>query len=210
MSNGNFKRQMNSSFDIDFTIPGWQDEQDLIQYAKLARSVPKNGVIVEVGAGLGQTTYVLARNADPSVTVHAIDTWRGQDFNRRRSAFCNNYTDGLANSLENFARFTSTCKNITPHRGHSPFESWNVAADLVMIDVEHTKEEWSGNIDFWMKKLTAGGVLGGCDYMCIDRERSSPIKEDFQMIKSVIDNKSVEYGKKIYNNFAGCVWFYYS
>src|SRR5262247_2240319 len=60
---------------IDPEIPGQIGWPELMAMARLAKSVPRNGVVVETGALFGRSSLVWARNVDPSVTVYCVDPW---------------------------------------------------------------------------------------------------------------------------------------
>src|SRR5690606_18626173 len=132
---------------------GWQSLSNLEQYAKWASQVPSGGVIVEVGAGHGIGTWVLAKNCSANTTVYAIDMWKGKDSNPKKKPYMKNYTEGLKNNLETFSFFTKDCPNIIPVVAHSPGTQSKLNplpnADLIILDVEHSFDEWKDNIIFW-------------------------------------------------------------
>lgn len=61
---------------INRKIPGQLREEEQFSIALLAKLVPTNGKIVEVGSLLGRSSWLWAQNADPSVTVFCIDPWK--------------------------------------------------------------------------------------------------------------------------------------
>src|SRR6202035_1663216 len=61
--------------DVDLSIPGQMAPAELDRLASLARGVPPNGCIVEVGSLFGPSSRTLAKNALTSVTVYCIDSW---------------------------------------------------------------------------------------------------------------------------------------
>ncbi|MHA1126805.1 MAG: hypothetical protein ACTSQX_14360 [Candidatus Heimdallarchaeota archaeon] len=58
----------------DLSIPGWANEEQLKEIERLAKLVPKNGKIVEIGAYLGRSSFAWAKSCHPSVTVYFYST----------------------------------------------------------------------------------------------------------------------------------------
>ena len=58
---------------INVNIPGQLHIEEMHAIELLARLVPENGVIVEVGSLLGCSSWIWANNAHPSVKVFCID-----------------------------------------------------------------------------------------------------------------------------------------
>jgi len=202
------EKLINHQFKIGYHIPGWQDELDLIQYAKLAKNIEANGTIIEVGSGLGQTTFSLSENSKDSVKVIAIDRWNGSLFNKNESPNCYNSNSSTYNNLQTFRNFIPNPKVETVQL-ISPPEQWNTKADLIFIDVDHEESSWIKNIDYWVQFLRPNGTLAGNDYLNGDLHRENPLKDDFKMIKDIINSKAHQYGKKVYNPTYSNVWFWY-
>jgi hypothetical protein len=51
-------------------------DAQLYQIIELARRVPSNGVIMEVGSLYGLTSWHLSKYSDPSVTIFCIDPFQ--------------------------------------------------------------------------------------------------------------------------------------
>jgi len=54
-------------------ILGWMVESELKVLETIAKQVPVNGNIVEVGSMFGRSAVCFAMSADPSVTINCID-----------------------------------------------------------------------------------------------------------------------------------------
>lgn len=61
--------------DINFSIPGWTTPYDLLCLAWLAKSVPSDGHMVEIGAFCGRATSVLLRNRQLNCKVSIVDNF---------------------------------------------------------------------------------------------------------------------------------------
>ena len=65
----------NTDIELNLSIPGHMDATELDRLASLARRVPPNGCIVEIGSLFGQSSWVLAKNAPLSMTAYCLDPW---------------------------------------------------------------------------------------------------------------------------------------
>lgn len=194
-------------FNMNFDIPGWQSLSNLAQYAKWAAQVPKGGTIVEIGAGLGIGTWVLAKNCQSDVMVYAIDMWKGRDPNPKKKTYMKNYKEGLRNDLETFLYYTRDCNNIRPIVAHSPRTQSKLrdvpSPDLVILDVEHDYQEWKENILFWHSRLSSHGVLAGCDLETTEENLS---REDFREVRRGIYDGAKELGRVIKHRPPDTYW----
>ena len=59
----------------NLNIPGWMSETDLTVLTRLARHVPANGNILEVGSFLGRSTHALYYGKPASVQLEVVDTF---------------------------------------------------------------------------------------------------------------------------------------
>ena len=56
-------------------IPGWMPEGELKVLEQVARVVPMNGRVVEVGPFLGRSSWCWAKSVHPSVKITCLDIW---------------------------------------------------------------------------------------------------------------------------------------
>lgn len=119
----------------------------------MARNLRQKSTIIEIGCGLGRSTWALALNVPRGAKIYSIDVWHGQDVNKKRSPWYFNYSDGLNCDQKNFEYYTRYLRNIKAVRAHSPYDikAMNQLPDpdLVVIDVNHVYEEWYQNISYW-------------------------------------------------------------
>jgi len=148
---------------INRNIPGQMSDVELRQVIELARGVPKNGVIVEVGSLYGLASWHLSKYSDPSVTVFCIDPFI-------RAPWVINMVEKPQNaspfSRSAFEFYTSDCHNIVPIQGFSPesVRGWGIPIDLYLEDAIHTNPILSDNIGFWSNIVKPNGVVAGHDY----------------------------------------------
>lgn len=148
---------------INKEIPRTMTLAGLNYLGHLARTVPKNGLIVEVGPLFGSSTWVLAKNADPSVRVISIDTWEPApwiDAVEAKFPGCKNF------SKDAFLYYTRDCPNVTAVQGYSPgiMGDWNETVDLFFDDATHGNPGFTESLNFFLPKLRPGGVASGDDY----------------------------------------------
>lgn len=140
-------------------IPGWMPEVDLKTLELLARRVPENGLIVEIGSYLGRSSWTLAKSCHPSVKVVCIDIW-SDEWKPRDHPSSEEY------SMDTFLKNVEDCPNIEAIRSGSTDVDWpeNRKADLVFIDADHTSPQVDLDIEFWAKRVKSTGTLAGHDF----------------------------------------------
>jgi Methyltransferase domain len=146
---------------INRAIPGQLREDEQVAIALVASLVPRAGKIVEVGSLLGRSSWIWAKNADPSVTVFCIDPWSGGgNFKKLANEAAQTF------SLEQFRANVADCQNIVALQGYSPgdFLDWKDPIDLYFEDAVHTDPILTENLQFWGGKLAPAGILCGHDY----------------------------------------------
>ncbi len=149
---------------INHDIPRTMTLEGLEYLGRLAQSVPKNGVIVEVGPLFGSSTWVLAKNAHPSVTVYSIDTWEPQLWIAKIEA---KFPNCKPFSLDAFKHYIQDCPNVIPIQGWSPDivqATWNRPIDLFFDDASHGNPGFINNINFFEPFIKPLGIICGDDY----------------------------------------------
>ena len=168
--------------DLNLSIPGQMSAEELQRLARLARTVPPNGCIVEIGSLFGLSSWTLAKNAHSTVTVYCIDPWVRQPWMLpiEESA-------GQTLSFETFRTNTSGIRNIIPLRGYSPrdFAGWQRQIDLIFEDSVHTNPLLHQNLTFWTRFLRPGGIICGHDYC-----------DEFPDVKAEADRLAASLGER--------------
>jgi SAM-dependent methyltransferase len=164
----------------NLSIPGWMPEAELKTLEDLARTIPKNGKMVEVGPFLGRSSWCWAKTVDPSVKVFCLDIWnpdehpyyppaviKGQEDNLETSPEFGyaEKVEHLQGNYENFKRNTADCPNIQAISGASPFDflEWRDQVDLVFLDGIHHHPIFWADLNFWYYKIKPGGIFCGDD-----------------------------------------------
>jgi hypothetical protein len=148
---------------VNRDIPHTMTVEGLKYLGRMARTVPQNGTIVEVGPLFGSSTWVLAKNAHPSVKVISIDTWEPApwiDEIEKKFPGCRKF------SKETFLHHVKDCPNVTAIQGWSPqvMGDWNQPIDLFFDDATHGDPGFTESLNFYLPKLREGGIACGDDY----------------------------------------------
>ena len=148
---------------INLDIPRTMTFEGLTWLERLAKEVPEDGVIVEVGPLYGSSTWTLAQSAHPSVTVYSIDTWE------RAPWIIKNVEEKLgapAFSIDAFKSNVDDCPNVVPIQGFSPdvVSDWDKPIDLYFDDAAHRNPDFANNLNFFNQHVKPDGVLCGDDY----------------------------------------------
>ncbi len=102
---------------INKDIPRTMTMAGLEYLGRLSKCVPENGTIVEIGPLFGSSTWVLAKNAHPSVKVISVDTWEPQPWIDKIEA---KFPGCKPFSIEAFKYYTQDCENVTAVQAGAP------------------------------------------------------------------------------------------
>lgn len=142
-------------------VEGWMTPGQARKLWDCASAVRKGGHIVEIGSFRGRSTIVLARAADPDVTVVAIDPHAGNDrgpqelegFEEHAAADYDVFREnlqraGVADRVRHLRKFSSDAKADVPGE-----------IDLLYIDGAHRLRPALDDIRGWSAKISPGGTL---------------------------------------------------
>jgi hypothetical protein len=130
--------------------------------ASLAKAIPKNGWIVEIGSFYGRSAYSLGMNKHPSVLLTAIDPVPSFPHDT-------DYGYGMRDipySIHHFNQFTQSIENFELIRAYTPVMSKNInfqfkkPIDLLHIDGSHLYEDVKSDLEIWGSMVT-GSIV--CD-----------------------------------------------
>lgn len=149
---------------INRDIPKTMTDEGLKYLAMMAKTIPENGVIVEIGPLYGSSTWVLAMNSHPSVRVFSIDTWERAPWIEK---FEKKHPGIVPFSKDAFLHYTKDCKNVIPIQGWSPDvvkDTWSDKIDLFFDDASHGNPCFINNLNFFVPHVKPGGIVCGDDY----------------------------------------------
>jgi predicted O-methyltransferase YrrM len=169
----------------DVTIKGWMFEEELQIVENLAKEVPKNGVIVEVGSLFGRSAICWAMSADPTATVYCYDPFYTAIQDQE-----GNYLD----SWQVFQENTSKFNNIVPVRGHCPQETQYVDSrliDVFFIDALHKNPTDWDIIEHFLPYIKPGGIIAGHDYSYPPEILFPDVNDNVARLEEMNNNKAV-------------------
>ena len=150
---------------------GWMTPGDLIAVANLAKIVPADGIIVEVGSMFGKSAVSWATYSNAS-KIYCVDTFL-ENYNVIHGIsdeICERMdyplSGGTYDILKIFTENTKNYSNIIPVRGYSPS---NIVIpeekiDLFFLDVGHKNPNDWDNIEYFLPMIKVGGIISGHDY----------------------------------------------
>ena len=144
-----------------FEIDGWFGLDHCKVYDYLISKTKPGGSFLELGAWLGRSTAYLIDNA-PNLNITVIDSWKGSDSELETNHKLAKTTDIFSLFKENmgnrkFNFFKGRAENLVEN-----FE--NESFDTIFIDLDHSYESVKKDIELWLPKVKAGGILAGDDY----------------------------------------------
>ena len=153
-----------------YSVPGFSTEKDLDIIYEWAKTVPKDGVIVELGSMVGRTAVAFAEGADPSVKIYCIDyfePWVNRD--RRWAPPGGDYwqDDKVYDVGAEFLKFTSDYKNIIQLKlepTERVYRYKNEPIDLLFLDCAHVNPNDILNILYFKNYLKPNALICGHDY----------------------------------------------
>ena len=147
-------------------IEGWARGDEASELAIVARRLPPDAVVVEIGSFLGSSAVLLAgaRKLAGSGVVHCIDP-----FDASGDAHSTPVYEDLTSSLETSIRqrFDSNIEEagvanwIVAHEGTAEEISadWTEPIDLLFLDGDQSPDGARSSFDAWYPFLKIGGVL---------------------------------------------------
>ena len=161
---GNTRKVHEINYDLIEAIP----EIDSLE--KIAKLLPENPTIVEIGTYLGGTTRRLAQ-ARPDANITSIDCCgHSSNWEEPYGEYVQKYLVETVlkekvskkHLLNNIGRFN----NINFIEGYSPecVNTWNTPVDLYFEDGDHFNPVLSTNLNFWSSFVKPGGYMAVDDY----------------------------------------------
>ncbi len=118
---------------------------------KLARSLPRNSIIVELGSYLGASSVFLGIGAKSNDSlVYCVDTWENDGM-----------TEGKRDTYSEWAKNVQHLTNVLPLRGRNNEIAplFTNGIDLLFIDSDHSYEAIKEDITNWLPKLRNNGII---------------------------------------------------
>lgn len=171
-----------TTYKINQNIPGWNGIEILDKLAEYAKQVPDNGVILELGALFGRSTYALGHNKHNSVSLITIDFWPNIHLSNHTEHYFHDRTidetesNRISNLIENevlssencyglWKYYTNEIPNLTGIRSSTLLDHQNFPnVDFIFHDAGHDYENVYNDLNHWWPKLKNNGILILDDY----------------------------------------------
>ena len=182
---------------MNINIPGWNGQEILHKIGTYASQVPENGVIIELGALFGRSTYTLGHSKHPSVKLFTIDLFIKILFENHQQV---GFHDGKTAGLEKAVFEAEILENPKRINGDSVFKLWKIYnhdipnlfgqrgnaslidpttfpyADMIFHDAGHEYNDIYTDLSRWWPRLKHDGVLIIDDYEPRDPSFSGMVK----------------------------------
>jgi hypothetical protein len=157
-----------------YSVPGLSSEKDLDILYEWARTVPENGVIVELGSFFGRSAVAFAEGAYSSVKINCIDYF--EDWKHSNNLLWSHpvgdfWQIGKMYSKEQeFLKNTKDYPNITLLKLKDGQVVWRdypytgAQIDLLFIDAAHTNPTDIKNIFYFKDFMKKDALICGHDY----------------------------------------------
>jgi predicted O-methyltransferase YrrM len=129
----------------------------------LARSLPTNVEMVEIGSYAGSSTLIFLNNADVKSLV-AVDPWNNdllEHIVARHGLQMDNvrriFVEDVMSQYSQVEMLAMTSEKAAELVGNRMF-------DFVYIDGDHAYESCKRDIELWLPKIRPEGMIGGHDY----------------------------------------------
>ncbi len=146
---------------LNENLPGQMTRKELVCIAELAKALPENSTIVELGSLFGKSSVHWAKNAADSVKIYCVDPWKRENWIKPLEKKFN-----TTFSIDTFWQNIGDSSNVTALQAYSPqdFTDWNIPVDIYFDDSVHTNPIFRENLYFWLDRMKPGSIICGHDY----------------------------------------------
>jgi predicted O-methyltransferase YrrM len=143
-------------------IEGWFNYEKTFDF--LIDKLPKdNATFIECGAWMGKSSSYLCDNISykkPNTTIYIVDSWSGTSSDN---------TGEIAKTKDLYNIFSENMigRKFTTIKADSKSASVNFldkSIDCIFIDMGHSYEEVSKDLEYWYPKVKIGGYIAGHDW----------------------------------------------
>lgn len=153
-------------------VPGWEAEEEQFALLEMAKQIPDDGQILEIGGEFGMSASIFCRGAKPSVSITTIDLFPDRPEGNLLDIH-------LANLAE-----AGYGERTTAIRANSNEYEWEGGPlDLLFIDGAHEYEAVKADIRQFVKFVKVGGVVAFHDCACATNPQ--PHQLHFEVTRAV-------------------------
>jgi len=147
-------------------ISGWAAFAEL--YVEMVKRAKDGDHFVEVGSWLGKSACLMAveiANSRKNISFDCVDLWIDGGPDLRNTKY---YTDLKTPVYDLFLQNITPVRKLIRAMKMPSVEAARFYADesidFIMLDGDHSYEAVKADIDAWLPKMKAGGIMSGDDY----------------------------------------------
>jgi hypothetical protein len=143
---------------------GLSSNADKFILHKIAKLLPANALVVEIGTYLGASMAIMA-HANNELEIHAYDLFDDKSYHPKHHQLLENSLGSeKIRTLENVSNFLKIYPNIHLHAvGQSPVK-FERLVDLFIEDSSHTNPQLAQSLANWLPKVKVNGLALLHDY----------------------------------------------
>jgi len=140
----------NAPHSVITDVPGWETSAEQHYLVELAKTVPKDGLIVELGAEFGQSASLWSYGVQslphgPTIKIVSIDTFQGDMLTAHRLNLAECGFKDRTDQIVSDSKLAG--------------ESWGSPIDLLFIDADHSYAGCKSDIDLFTPHVKVGGLV---------------------------------------------------
>jgi len=136
---------------LKWKIPTYTTAKELLQLYRLANSLKRNSIAVEIGSYIGASSLMIAKGLRRKSKLYCIDTWENDAM-----------SEGKWLTFERFQENTVMVKNrlITiKSESVDAAKHCRDEIDFIFIDGDHSYKGVKSDVDSWFNKLKHNGLI---------------------------------------------------
>jgi MMP 1-O-methyltransferase len=160
-----FKDNLSSIINKVSIIEGWLTENEIRGLYNVARKLPNNSTVVEIGSWKGKSTITIGLGLRKGI-VYAIDPFNAEgEPGSKEEYLLKQGNEPLLYQFLNNIKKHGVAKFIIPLRGYSfEFSTYIDDIDFLFIDGDHSIEGCSNDFNLYSEKVKKGGYIGFHDF----------------------------------------------
>ena len=146
-------------------LEGWFGKTDKVVYDAQVKRARDDAKFVEIGCWKGRSSCHMAsaiRNSGKQIELFCVDTWMGST--EHVNELCVQSDTLYEEFLSNTQSFKDIIQPVRLPSVEASQQFEDGSCDFIFIDAAHDYDNVLADIDAWLPKLKANGVLAGHDY----------------------------------------------
>lgn len=150
-----------------YNIEGWLTESEALGLYSIARKLPSNATVVEIGSWKGKSTFCIASGLKKGKVI-AIDPFNadaGNDEGSKEEYMQKKGNEDMLLTFKKNMESRGVIDKIIIKKGYSSqFQNETGSIDFLFIDGDHSIEGCKADFEMFAPKIKPGGYLAFHDY----------------------------------------------